>query len=81
MQLSEGLPVVAGEERSRMRHSVRAGKDRGSVPEQKLDELQPQELPDGLTLSDLFADTDSTGAGVFEEPNDAQDPSAEPGEF
>jgi len=68
-------------EENRLKQPAKAGKDKDSVPEQKLDELQPQELPDGPILNDLLADMDITGAGVFEEPNETQVPSAEPGKF
>ena len=58
------------------RHT-KAGREKGSLLDDEIDELLPDELPDDPALDDLLADLDSTGAEIFEEPDLARSQSTE----
>ncbi len=62
-----GRPVASDEKDIRLQQLIDAGKDRGYVSYDEVNELLPDDIVDGQELDDLLADLDRAGIEILEE--------------
>ncbi len=68
MSTGFGVPVAREEKFGRLKHLIDAGKEKGFVLYDEVNELLPDDMSSSPDLEDLLADLDTAGVEILEEP-------------